>query len=662
MNKFMKPLRYRQVHLDFHTSECVPSVGDRFDKAQFQAALKAGHVDSITVFSKCHHGWAYHPSTANEIHPKLNGFDLLAAELEACREIDVNAPVYISAGLDEKYANKHPEHCIKGAPGAGPDFLNGAHYHCLCYNTPYLEVLCAQIEEVMQRYNPVGIFLDISAPRICYCQHCLASMREKGMDPHDPAQVREHGMMVYAEYCRRCEEAVRKYNPDTTIFHNAGNITRGRRDHAGFDTHLELESLPTGGWGYDHFPMSAAYSRTLGMEFLGMTGKFHTSWGEFGGFKHPNALRYETALSIAEGAKCSIGDQLHPTGEMNMSTYNLIGKAYAEVEAKEPYVRGAKHLTDIAVLSAEAFSNRPDRNCPYDVGACRILLEGKYLFNLVDQYEDLMPYKLLILPDVVRVDDALKAKLDAFIAKGGRILCTGESGLKADADEFALELGVEYEGTNAFCPSYMIPEYDALNGKTAYVMYQPAKNVKATAGTVEAYVEESYFNRAPEHFCSHQHTPNNPGADRPGAVLTANTGYIAWNLFHDYADKGSYHLKELALHMIRALLPEPTVETNLADRGIVTYTHQPEESRYVAHLLFAHTTKRGSGIEIIEDILPLYGITLTAAVSSKPKRVYKVECEGGKLTETELAFTYENGRAFISVDKVEQHAMVVLDV
>ena len=23
--------------------------------------------------------------------------------------------------------------------------------------------------------------------------------------------------------------------------------------------------------------------RTLGMEFLGMTGKFHTSWGEFGG-------------------------------------------------------------------------------------------------------------------------------------------------------------------------------------------------------------------------------------------------------------------------------------------------------------------------------------------------------------------------------------------
>ncbi|MBQ8510015.1 MAG: alpha-L-fucosidase [Clostridia bacterium] len=659
----MKPLRCRQVHLDFHTSECVPSVGDRFDKEQFKAALKLGHVDSITVFSKCHHGWAYHPSKANETHPKLK-FDLLAAELEACKEAGVNAPVYLSAGFDEKYARRHPEHLNKNTSNAGADFLNGAHYHLLCYNTPYLDVLMAQVEEVMQRYNPTGIFLDISAPRICYCQHCLESMREKGLDPRNPADVKEHGMMVYAEYCRRTEEVVRRYNPDTTIFHNAGNITRGRRDHAHFDTHLELESLPTGGWGYDHFPMSAAYCRTLGMEYLGMTGKFHTSWGEFGGFKHPNALRYEVALSIAEGAKCSIGDQLHPTGEMNLSTYSLIGKAYAEVEAKEPYVRGAKQITDIAVLSAEAFSNHPDRSCPFDVGASRILLEGKYLFNLVDQYEDVTPYKLLILPDVIRVDDTLKARLENYLAGGGRILCTGESGLKPNADEFALDLGVVCEGTNEYTPSYMIPEFDTVNGRTAYVMYTQAKNVKVTNGSVEALLEDTYFNRAPQHFCSHKHTPNNPGADRPGAVLTKNTGYIAWNLFQDYATIGSYHLKELALHMISALLTdgEKSIAVNLPDRGIVTLTKQEEESRYVAHLLFAHTTKRGNGVEVIEDIVPLYDIRMTAALPCAPRRVYKAEYADGKMIETGLPFTYENGSVTVEVGKVDMHAMVVLDV
>ncbi len=658
----MTPLKYREVHLDFHTSEEVPAVGDRFDKEQFKEALRLGHVDSITVFSKCHHGWAYHPSKANEMHPKLK-FDLLGAELEACREAGVNAPVYLSAGLDEKYAKRHVEHLNKPAPDAGADFLNRPGYHLLCYNTPYLDTLVAQVEEVMQRYDPTGIFLDISAPRICYCQYCIRSMREKGLDPHDPADVKKHGDLVYAEYCRRTAEAVRKYNPETKIFHNAGNITRGRRDIADFDTHLELESLPTGGWGYDHFPMSAAYSRTLGKEFLGMTGKFHTSWGEFGGFKHPNALRYEVALSLAEGAKCSIGDQLHPSGEMNLSTYGLIGKAYAEAEAKEPYVRGAKHLADVAILSAEAFARRPDRNCPYDMGASRVLLEGKVLYDLVDQYEELTKYRLLILPDVVRVDDELKAKLEAYLAQGGKLLCSGESGLKPGSDEFALDLGVVCEGTNAFCPNYMIPEYDAVNGKTAYVMYKQSKNIRAVRGTVEATLEESYFNRTPEHFCSHKHTPNDPGADRPGAVLTENTGYICWNLFQDYAEVGSYHLKELALHMISALIGGGrSVECNLPDRGVVTYTKQEAEDRYIAHLLFAHTTKRGNGVEVIEDIVPLYEISLTAALPAAPKRVYKAEYADGAMKETDLAYTFENGKAKVEVGKVDLHAMVVFDL
>ncbi len=101
-------MRFRQVHLDFHTSEHIPDIGKRFDKKQFQNALKLGHVDSITVFSKCHHGWSYHPTKSNRMHPELS-FDLLGAQIEAAHEIDVRTPVYISAGFDEKYAHEHPE-------------------------------------------------------------------------------------------------------------------------------------------------------------------------------------------------------------------------------------------------------------------------------------------------------------------------------------------------------------------------------------------------------------------------------------------------------------------------------------------------------------------------------------------------------------------------
>ena len=304
-------MRFRQVHLDFHTSGLIPEIGGRFDKAQFQKALKLGHVNSITVFSKCHHGWAYHPSTANVTHPNLH-FDLLGAELEACREIDVNAPVYLSAGLDEKEVLEHPEWLNVSPYGVETNTFTQPHYHLMCYNTPYLDKLAAQVEEVMQRYNPCGIFLDISDVRMCVCASCVKSMREKGMDPQNMDDVKRHGEMVYANYCRRMEQAVRKYSATATIFHNAGHIAHGRRDLADFDTHLELESLPTSGWGYDHFPMSAAYVRTIGKDFLGMTGKFHTTWGEFGGFKHPNALIYETGLSLACGAAISSATRCIP--------------------------------------------------------------------------------------------------------------------------------------------------------------------------------------------------------------------------------------------------------------------------------------------------------------------------------------------------------------
>ena len=162
-------MNFRQVHLDFHTSGLIPNVGGNFDKEQFKTALTVGHVNSITLFAKCHHGWAYYPSKVNEMNEGLNGFDLLGAQLEACKEIGVNAPVYLSAGFDEKEAVRHPEWQLFNKDGttAGGGFANKATWHLLCYNTAYLEHLLSEIEEVMQMYNPSGIFLDI------YCSDML---------------------------------------------------------------------------------------------------------------------------------------------------------------------------------------------------------------------------------------------------------------------------------------------------------------------------------------------------------------------------------------------------------------------------------------------------------------------------------------------------------
>ena len=35
-------MNFRQIHLDFHTSEKIDGIGSEFSKEQFQAALKLG--------------------------------------------------------------------------------------------------------------------------------------------------------------------------------------------------------------------------------------------------------------------------------------------------------------------------------------------------------------------------------------------------------------------------------------------------------------------------------------------------------------------------------------------------------------------------------------------------------------------------------------------
>lgn len=648
-------LNFRQVHLDFHTSEKIEEVGKEFSKKQFQEALKKGHINSITVFSKCHHGYAYHPSKANEMHPHLN-FDLLAAQIDAAHEIGVKTPVYLSAGLDEKMARRHPEWLVRNRDESttwAPDFTE-AGYHKFCMSSPYLDYLCSQIEEVCEKYDADGIFLDIVGVQPCYCQNCVRERIELGMNPYDETDVLKHAEMVYERYAKRTREAVDKFKPGLPLFHNGGHIRIGRRDLAHYNTHLEIESLPTGGWGYDHFPMSARYCQGLGMEYLGMTGKFHTSWGEFGGFKHSNALRYESSLSIANGAKCSIGDQLAPSGMMDMVTYELIGNAYKELEEKEPWLDNVSAVSEVALLSTEAYTDgfgtgQNAKTGKADSGAARILIEGHYLFDVIDFESDFSKYKVIILPDIIELEGELLEKLKNYCKNGGKILASGKSAVRSDID-----LGAEWIGESEYKPCYTRPnEKISGMGDTGYIVYADAQRVKCK-GVEIAKIEKPYFNRTVEHFCSHQHAPNSGEYYGAGMTEGKNGIYIAWKIFEEYGTKGSIYSKQMVIFALDRLLGEEKIlKTTLPSQGVTTLMRQ--DNRIINHLLYASPVKRGEDIEIVEDIIPIYDCEVSIKAEKEPNRVYLAP------QMVDLEYTYEDGRLNYTVPKIDCHQMVVIE-
>ena len=328
---------------------------------------------------------------------------------------------------------------------------------------------------------------------------------------------------------------------------------------------------------------------------------------------------------LAWGAKCSVGDQCHPSGEMDRGTYALIGPAYAEVEKKEPWCEGTRGVADVGVLmECGTAASDADRPTPADTGAGRMLLEGHVLFDMLDAESDFLRYRALVLPDAIRVDEALKARLDAYLAQGGRLLLSGASGLDADRRSFLFDVGATTEGVSPFGPDFILPREDLRPGfvSTPMVMHPSdwipgggnSQRVTVTDGVSLGDVYDPYFNRTWEHFCSHQHTPNRP--EKSGFACGVRKGaiaYLAHPVFTLYARRGMVAVRDYALRVLRDLIGETTVEVEgLPSTGRVALREQPAEKRMVLHLLWAPTVKRGGiwdkDVEVVEDLLPLHDL------------------------------------------------------
>lgn len=663
----MVRLLQRQVHLDFHTTDAIEGVGSKFDKQNFINCLKKGHVNSITLFAKCHHGWSYYPSKVNAMNPSLK-FDLLSAEIDACKEIGVACPIYISAGFDDKYYFQHPHHGVKNAPSdVYPSILykdgrpyasdEYAGFRLLCLSGEYLDHLLAQVKEVVETFMPEGIFLDIVGERVCYCDNCKKTAEMLGVDIMTDEGMSAVSKYVYKNYYEKVRVVATAVKPDIKIFHNSGHIYRGRRDLTFANTHLELESLPTGGWGYDHFPLSAKYVQNLGLDYLGMTGKFHKSWGEFGGFKHTNALRYEVALSLAFGAKCSVGDQMHPLGFMDDATYELIGQAYIEAEQVEEYCYDVAPVVDVGVLSFESFcAGRANFS---DSGINRIMLEGKYLYGVIDKDCDFDKYKLIVLPEVLSIDEQTIAKLKTYVERGGKILATGKTGVDVCA---RFDLGVECLGSSEYNPAYLNPTYNATGlTPSNYVIYSQSYVMSVTDNNAKilAYVKNPYFNRSKFAYCSHRHTPFRLDEGTPAVVVGKEGGYIAFDIFNEYAQHGCYCAKEVVIRTIDEILGKnKTLDTNLQSAGVVSLNEQKEKSRYVLHALYATPIKRGSGsnsVEVIEDLLPVCDTKFSIKIDKEVKSVVLVP------QNENVDFIYENGTLNFTIKQFTCKQVVVIN-
>jgi hypothetical protein len=666
--------RYRQIHLDFHTSPHIPDVGAEFDADTFAETLVEARVNWITLFGKCHHGMSYYPTKVGVMHPGLK-FDLLGAQIEACKKRGIATPVYLSLRVDQHIGMTRPDLVVRLEDGRlwGPSASEARWYQICLNNTEYIDYMAAQTEEVFKHYDADGIFYDMCyypPDPGCFCEKCLARLEKAGHSRTDRDAHRAQTFQILREYTTRLSKLCRDLRPNATTFFNS-RVTPNVHRELDTLTHLEIESLTTGGWGYLYFPCWSRVVRTYPRPLQGMTARFHKSWADFGGLKTVPQLDYEAATILAAGGVINIGDQLHPRGTLDKGAYRVIGEVFQKVEAVEAYCLGAEPLADIAVLllpeSKEALKGEQDSRGLVKIdasieGAAAMLAALKQQWNgETPDRDNLARYKVVILPDKGYLDEAMRAKLQAYLAGGGTILFSHQATLSDG--QFALPNSpARYLEPCPWQPSYMRLG-DMLGAglpETEFVNYRAGSYVEPVGGAQAlGEVWQPYFNRAPEHFSSHAQTPVDKPTGHPVGVLSADSriAYLYAAVFQGYREDAFYVYKEMVARLLEKLLPEPLVRpgANVPPAMEIALLRQKAENRLIAHLVSFQPQRRTATNEFIEGVVPVNDVQFAVRTDRAPSRVALVP------SGQELPFQQEGAYCHITVPSVVTSQIVALE-
>lgn len=584
------------------------------------------------------------------MHPHLK-FNLLKEQIEAIHEAGAKAPIYIPIGWSKKDADEHPEwhqiNFLKRTPEVfgglvisddqDPETpIKDCAWVTLCPIGSYSKHLEDITREVCENFDVSdGVFYDICFNSdACACEDCRAGMVKMGLDPDNYEDAKKYYSLGRIELMKKLTGIVHEYSKDAPVFYNGG-ANMNRTEYHPYQTHFEMEDLPTAWGGYDLMPIRAKFFERYGKHFLGMTGKFHHAWGEFGGFKNKEALRYECADMLSVGASISVGDHLHPSGDIDESTYAVIGHAFDYVKKIEKYSENTKAYTDLGIWLSHTNHS--------DIGASKLLQCMHLEYDVIEPGDDLSKYKCIIIPDYVKFSEESKKALIDFADNGGKIVAS-YAGI---FDELGIEK-IEPSTADKDFISYEIDEF-----KTPFLSYSHAYKVK-TDGEVLAHVYEPYFNRTYGHFCGHKNTPYKlEPAEYPALVKKGNVTYFAHPVFEAYDKSGNYVLERYVSTVIESVYDKAIVTKELPSCARIRLRESKTEGFLALHVLYAPPVNRGN-VCLLPDFPKLHDVSITVKTDKKITSV--VSAPDGEA----IPFTQNGDSVTLELPPFSLHKLIIL--
>lgn len=620
-----------QVHIDFHTPPEVKEVGRDFDAEHFAERLSRCKVEAATIFARCHYGMCYYPTDIGIQHPGLAGRDLLGETIAALKSRDIRAHLYTTVGWDEASADAHPEWLQVRKDGTAavqfmPDPSTGVptpRWRFLNWLHPeYAAFLDAHVEELLERYSLDGLFFDILFLEAdsCWSDVSVGLREEYGYLEDDWISHRRFELLAQRRFSSHMTGLIRKRNETCSIFYNTPFVApayslHGIRTRLGDVSHWEIESLPSGDWGFDHFEPVARFFENEPMPWAALTARFLKSWGDFGGLKPEPELEFECFRAQAIGGGMIVGDQMEPAGSLDAPAWDAIRRVYEKLADADAFYSDSSFVPRVGILSADQVNIGESESRASTRGALELFAELGYDCALIDDAHPFTKFELIVAPDSVLLDRVLKFRMDEYHEAGGMLILSGRSGQNHYGEQQLMLLPGIQNGLEEVRPTYwrtrpgvdVLPDLDAVIYE-AGVRMAPHDDAEVWIDRVYPADYESFFSHA-------QSPPSRETSGWPACIRKDNVIWFADPIFREWARHANPVVKPILAHAVETLIGPPTVTCDLGpsvrlyprkkqDTLLLTLLHYPRRRIGEAREVIDTAGRFGGGLLTFERPVP----------------------------------------------------------
>ena len=291
-------------------------------------------------------------------------------------------------------------------------------------------------------------------------------------------------------------------------------------------------------------------------------------------------------------------------------------------------------------------------------GAARMLSELKYTFDFVRAERDFSAYKLLILPDGITVNEALAQKLSAFLAKGGKIISTGFSGLTPEKNGFALpEWDFEFVSLDESNTTYFQTEFEAEGiADMPYSTYASGISMKEKEGnrllasSIASYFKKTGWDGLHYYF----YTPPKAKDGNATVLMNAkgNVAHISFPLFTAYFQSFATVFKAMLDKLLSEMMDKRLLlakELPVSSRATLT----DAEDFTLLHVKLTYPEIRGKfGIIEEHNVLPA---GRQVGVLGEYTAAYLLP------EKTPVTFKTEDGYTYLTLPEIEGYGMFLLE-